>query len=128
MSLSEVIPEPPHRTFVNLKRPDRDSYTREAEESFALLLGLPSSCSTGELLFRKILNTFAKHHFPQGHIPNRIPNRTESATRLLIERDALRSSSPPLPLLTHRYQNSSHKSTTSKEYFSHKCNISRLGA
>ena len=33
-----------------------------------------SSCSTGQLLFCKILNTsHAKHHIPQGHIPNMIP-------------------------------------------------------
>ena len=61
--------EPPHRTFINLRKADWDSYTREAEESFTLM-GQSSSCNTGELLFRKILNISAKHHIPQDHIPN----------------------------------------------------------
>ena len=35
-----------------------------------------SSSSTGEVLFRKVLNTsHAKHHIPQGHIPNMIPTQ-----------------------------------------------------
>ena len=56
--------EPPHRSFTNLEKTDWDSYTREVEESFALL-GLASSCSTGEPQFRKILNSSAKHHIPK---------------------------------------------------------------
>ena len=42
-------------------------------------------------------NSSAKHHIPQGHIPNMIPNLTEISKRLIVERDALRSSSPSDP-------------------------------
>ena len=66
-----------------LKKTDKDLYAREAEESFALL-ELPSSCSTGEPLFRKILNSSPKYH---------ILNLTETAKWLIIEKCALRSSS-----------------------------------
>ena len=90
------LPDLPHRIFTNLKKEDCDSYTREKEENFALL-GLPSSCSTGELLFRKTINTSAKHHIAQGHIPNTLPNLTEITKRINIERDALRFSSPSDP-------------------------------
>ena len=83
--------EPPHGTFTNLRKVDWDSYTREAEETFALL-ELPSSSSMSEKMFWKILNTSAKHRIPQGHILNMIPNVTEIAKRL-IKRDALRFSS-----------------------------------
>ena len=71
------------------KKTDWDSYTREAEESF-VLLGFPSSCSTSEPLFHKILNISAKHHIPQGHILNiSHPYLTEIAKPIIIERDAL---------------------------------------
>ena len=68
--------EPPHRTFTNLGKSECNSYIREAEES-SVLLGLPSSCSTGDLQFRKILNSSAKHHIFHGHIPNMISNLIE---------------------------------------------------
>ena len=55
----------PHRIFTNLKTADWDSQTPEAEASF-VLLGLPSSCSTGEPLFRKnpytSANSKSHHH------------------------------------------------------------------
>ena len=55
---------------------------------------LPSfTCKTRIFFCFFILNTSAKHHIPQGHIPNMIPNLTEITKRLLIERDILRSSS-----------------------------------
>ena len=66
------------RTFTNLEKAVWDSHTREAEESFALL-ELSPYCIMGEPLFRKILNTSGKHHIPQGHIPNVIPNLNEIA-------------------------------------------------
>ena len=81
---------PTHRTFTNLKKADWDSYTCKAEESFAL----PWLPPAARALFRKILNTSAEHHIPHGHIRNTIPNHTETAKTLIIERDALRSSSP----------------------------------
>ena len=56
-----------------------DSYTREAEEYFALLELLSSFT-----LFRKILNTSAKHHIHQGNIPNMIPNLAEITKRHII--------------------------------------------
>ena len=90
------FPEPPHRTFNNLKKADRDSFPRDVEESLALL-ELSFFCSTGEPQFRKILNFFAKHHISQGHILNMTPNLTEITKRLINERDALSSSSPNDP-------------------------------
>ena len=69
------------------------------KESFALLrLLLAASCSSGEPKFYKILNPSAEHHIPQGQIPNMTLNLTEITKRLIVEQDALRSSS-----LTHAH-------------------------
>ena len=43
--------------------------------------------------------------------PNMIPNLTETAKRLIIEK----TPSAPLPLLTHRYKESTLKSTTTSK-------------
>ena len=58
---------------------------------------LPSSCSTGEPLFRRTLLSAAKHHVPQGNIPNHIPNLPDSTKRLIRRRDELRSTDPTHP-------------------------------
>ena len=133
----KLFPNEPLRTppsnFHQPKKTDWDSYTREAEESFSLLEP-PSSCSMGKLLFRKILNTSAKHYIPQGHIPNMIPNLTETAYRLIIERDTIRSSSPThqqIPELNKQIRHNIADSNRRKwiqtvEPCSHKCNPSRL--
>ena len=47
--------------------------------------------------YSKILNSSAKHHIPQGHIPNMIPNLTEITKWRIIERDALRFYFPSDP-------------------------------
>ena len=69
--------------------------------------GTRNSWSGG--IFRSIRKTFflqhgwasvpqnPKHHIPQGHIPNMIPNFTGIAKRLIIERDTLRSTSSSDP-------------------------------
>ena len=57
----------------------------------------PSSCSTGEAQFRRILLRAARHHIPQGHIPHHIPNLTDETKRLIRQRDDLRTTDPTHP-------------------------------
>ena len=46
-SFQMKYPQPPHRTIISLKKVERDSYTREAEQSFALFwLPNPSSANS----------------------------------------------------------------------------------
>ena len=78
------LPEPPHRNFTNLKKADWDSVIREAKASFTRLQ-LPSSCSTGESQFRKILNSSSKHPMSQGHIHNMTPNLTDVMKLFIVE-------------------------------------------
>ena len=91
-----TCPEPPHRTFTNFKKADWNSYSRDTEEAFALL-ERPSSCKVGEKQFRHILTQASKKHIPRGHIPNMIPNLSDTAKLLIRQRDQLRSLSPTDP-------------------------------
>ena len=92
-------------------------------------LGLVHAWSGG--IFPSITST--KHNIPLGHIPKMIPNITE-ITKWLIERNALRSSSPSDPhiqeLNAQIHQNiknsNRQKWTLTVESGSHKCNPSRL--
>ena len=81
---------------MNLKKADWTSYHNETELKFSTL-PLPDSCSTGENIFRRVLLEAGRHHIPQGHIRNHIPNLTDSTKRLILERDNLRSSDPSHP-------------------------------
>ena len=130
-----VFPEPPHHTFTNLRKANWSSYTWETEEGFSNL-ELPSSCSTGEKEFRRVITNAAKKHIPRGHIPNMIPNLTNTSKRLINERDSLRRLDPTDPHISaldtqitqeirnsnrqtwiHTVESCSHKLNTS-QYFS----------
>ena len=87
-ALSMFFPEPPHHTFTNFRKANWNSYTWETEEGFSNL-ELLSSCSTGEREFRRVITNASKKYIPRGHIPNNIPNLTDSSKRLIIERDSL---------------------------------------
>ena len=90
------FPETPHRTFTNLRRADWTSFTRVTEEGFSGLAP-PSSCSTGEGEFRRILSNASKHHIPRGHIHNMIPDLSQTAKLLIRQRDFYRSHLPTSP-------------------------------
>ena len=81
-TLSTDSPQVPRISFTNLRKADWDSFTRETEEAFARL-ELPSSASTGEVQFRNILLTSARHFIPTDHIPNYIPNLPDSTKQLI---------------------------------------------
>ena len=93
---STESPQPQRISYSNLKKADWDSFTRAAEETFALM-ELPSSAEAGETQLRKVLLTHAKHYIPTGYIPNYIPNLPDSTIRLIRERDQLRSTNPSDP-------------------------------
>ena len=131
---STTVVEPPHITFSNIRKADWISFTREAEEAFARLGEEPSSCSAGEIQFRRILLTADKHHVPKGHVPHFIPNLPDSTKRLINERDSLRTSLPTDPhihtlelQITKDISESSRKSwIDTLESCSHKHNMSHF--
>ena len=90
------LPRTPHHTFTNFRKANWDAFTRETEEAFYNLEGLPSSCSTGEKVFREILAAASRKHIPRGHIPN----LSDTAKSLIRQRDTLRSQSPTDPLIS----------------------------
>ena len=98
-SFSMEFPEPAHRTFINFKKADWEAFSRETEDAFATLQ-VPSSCSTGEKVFRQILLSASLKHIPRGHIRNFIPNLSNNAKSLIQQRDTIRSNSPNNPVLS----------------------------
>ena len=97
-AFSMDFPELPHRTYTNFRKANWDAFTRETEEAFYNLEGLHSSCSTGEV-FREILAAASRKHIPRGHIPNCIPNLSDTDKSLIRQRDTLRTQSPTDPLI-----------------------------
>ena len=95
-SFSSDSPDPPRQTFDNFRKADWISFTRETERAFTQL-GRPTSCSTGEIQFRRILLSSARHFIPKGHIPNHIPDLPDSTKQLIRQRDSLRSTNPTHP-------------------------------
>ena len=132
---STGFPEPPHRTFTNLKKADWGSFTSEIERRFSLL-SPPSSCSTGEAQFRLILLRSAKHHIPTGHIPNMIPNLSDPTKSLISQRDTLRQLHPTDPhihaldrqIANNISETNRHTWTHTVESCSHKQNINTFWA
>ena len=86
---SSTFPEPPHRTFINFRKANWEAFQDETERAFALLAP-PTTCGAGEKTFRRILATAAKHHIPSGHVPKMIPRLSDTAKRIIQERDSLR--------------------------------------
>ena len=60
------------KSFTNYKRANWIAYRDEVESSLDGL-PLPTSCSEGEAILRKILQTASKHHIPAGVRKNYIP-------------------------------------------------------
>jgi hypothetical protein len=81
------------RTFVNFKRVKWGLFTSETERLFADLQR-PTSCSTGEQLFRRVLSRAFKHHIPAGYRKDFQPGLSREAIDLTKFRDRLRELDP----------------------------------
>ena len=126
-------PEPPRHTFTNFRKANWEAFTAWTEERFAALEP-PTSCSTGEGTFRRILLDATKQFVPKGNIPNMIPNLSDSTKRLIRERDTIRAHSPTdprLPLLNQQVEEDINKTNQKTwiqraESCSHKHNPSQF--
>ncbi|KAA0200318.1 hypothetical protein HAZT_HAZT001911 [Hyalella azteca] len=104
------------RTYINFRQADWDGYTANTEAAFSAAAP-PSSCSQGEILFRRILTLAARRHVASRCRRDFIPNLPPSAIPLIQERDrarALDSNHPSLPDLNNNISAaiSTHSRTT----------------
>ena len=132
-AFSMDCPEPPRRTFTNFRKANWDAFTAYTEERFAAVEP-PTSCSTGEGTFRRIILDATEQFVPRGNIPNMIPNLSDSSKRLIRERDSIRAHSPTDPrlLLLNQQVEEDIKSTNMNTWIertescSHKHNASQF--
>ena len=86
------------RTYINFKKADWPKYREEAEQLVSRL-DPPSTCGSGEKLFRKAVLTASKHHVPAGYRKDYVPNKSPEVIQLQNRYDALRSTNPQDPNL-----------------------------
>ena len=95
---------PPGPMYSNFRKADWEGFRTETEAAFTGA-AIPVSCSSGEKIFRAILQKAAGHHIPRGRRKEFIPNLSEDAKLLIRERDrirALQHDDPTLPGLEQR--------------------------
>jgi hypothetical protein len=82
--------EPPRnkRTFTNFAKANWAGFIRESEDDFASL-PLPTSCSEGERVFRRVLLKASRHNIPSGFRKDFVCGLPPDAEHLITQRDAL---------------------------------------
>ena len=131
MAINTIINQTPKLNLIKLIKLFKRS--RHTQTSFAQFPFLPNPPFLPFFLWCDLLLT-GSHHSPlEDHIPNMIPNLTETAKLLIIERDAIRTCSPSDPhiqelnaQIVHIKISNKQKLTQTVESFSHKCNASHL--
>ena len=88
----------PRRSFTNFRRANWDGFRSESEAAFARLPP-PTSCSTGEKLWRRIILKASSHHIPCGYRSNYVPGLNAESAGLVRERDEVRVRDPNDPSL-----------------------------
>jgi hypothetical protein len=81
---------------VNFKKAKWGLWISETEACFANL-PLPTSCSTGEKVFRKVLNDASKHHIPAGYRTDFLPGLSREPVDLTKKLDRLQNQNPQDP-------------------------------
>jgi hypothetical protein len=87
------------RTFTNFAQANWAGFIRESEDDFALL-PLPTSCSEGKRVFRRMLLKASKHNIPSGFRKDFVPDLPPNAKHLITQRDALRDVDSTDPNIT----------------------------
>jgi hypothetical protein len=85
-----------NKTFVNFKRAKWGLWTSEVESAITNVPD-PTSCSTGEKIFRDILCKASGHHIAAGFRKDFIPGLPREAAALAKERDRLHKINPQDP-------------------------------
>ena len=88
VSLSSHAPPPPRkaRSYTNLRKADWEGFTAESERRF-VETPLPTSCSAGEKVFRRILSEAGRHHIPCCHVRDYCGPLRDVVLPLITERD-----------------------------------------
>jgi hypothetical protein len=106
ISITFVDDAPPPRTarsFVNFKKAKWGLWTSETEAKFSGL-PLPTKCSPGEKVFRKVLNNASKHHIPEGFRKDFKPGLSTEVVDLSKECNRLHEVNhldPEIPMLNN---------------------------
>ena len=61
--------------YINFRKADWESFTGETEDDFGRLPA-PTSCATGEKIFRRTLGKVSKRNIPRGRVPDFTPGLT----------------------------------------------------
>ena len=88
--------EPPQAgpsCYTNFRKANWELFTTETEQSFTNLPP-PSSCDSGEKIFRQVLLKASRRNIPRGKIPNFTPGLSQHSRELTVERDAIRAADP----------------------------------
>jgi hypothetical protein len=75
------------RTFINFAQANWAGFIRESEDDFALL-PLPTCCSEGERVFRRVLLKASKHNIPSGFRKDFVPGLPPNAKHLIRDVDS----------------------------------------
>ena len=122
-----------HRTYINLKQPDRTGYKQEIERKLSSR-HLPNDCQKDEKLFRATLLKAASHHIPTGRRKLYTQQVPAEILAKMEERDDLRKQDPASPRLSTMNDEitkatSDHKRRQWREFvesIDHKTDITKL--
>ena len=92
----EVSPPRGGRTYTNFRKAKWDEFKRETETHFAHL-PLPSSCSTGEKEWRRVMQKCSARHIPAGFHRIFVQGLDPTSASLIGERDSRRALDPNDP-------------------------------
>ena len=100
ISLSSHAPPSPRkvRSYTNFRQADWEGFVAENERKFAGT-PLPTSCSAGEKVFRRMLSNARRHHIPCGYLRYYCGPLPEIVRALISERDQRRLDDPLDPAI-----------------------------
>ena len=97
ISLVDSLPPPRlARSYTNFRQANWEGFKTESEALFSQVAA-PTSCDSGEKVFRHILQTASKHNIPAGFRRRFSPETPRDALDLARERDAIRRRDPSSP-------------------------------
>ena len=105
ISIDDDTPPPRiSKSYISYRKANWKDFSRDVESMLAAV-PLPSSCSKGEQVWRRIIQKAAARHIPSGYVKDYTPSLDPESRRLIDERDEVRRQDPndaSLPDLNQR--------------------------
>jgi hypothetical protein len=86
------------RTYTNFSKADWPHFIRESEDILRAC-PLPTSCSSGEKVFRDALLTAVKQSIPAGYVQDCVPGLSREVMEKMEQRDEVRRADPTNPVI-----------------------------